>query len=248
MNLRKKLNQRTQKHEDGTIERWRDVPNYEGRYRVSDRGRVKSVLNRRSLPGGILSPYRKKESYLRVVLRKNGDDKEFPIHQLVWFAFMGPIPKGLEINHKDGVKGNNLLPNLEVVTHAENIKHAYAMGLIPDRSGEGSISVKLTEVDVLCIRKAYSKGEVTLEDVSVKYGVCLVTVRQILRGETWTKIGGPIVKELPNRVAKVTEEQVREIRRLHDCGTPTIKIVQLFGVKTCQIRAIIRRVSWKHVK
>lgn len=46
-------------------------------------------------------------------------------HRLVWVHNNGPIPKGVEVNHKDGDKTNNRLDNLELVTHAKNIEHSY---------------------------------------------------------------------------------------------------------------------------
>ena len=47
------------------------------------------------------------------------------VHRLVWLVFNGKIPKGYVINHMDGNKRNNRLSNLEMITHAENIQHAY---------------------------------------------------------------------------------------------------------------------------
>lgn len=47
------------------------------------------------------------------------------VHRLVYETFIGAVPDGLEINHKDGNKLNNALDNLEAITHQENIKHSY---------------------------------------------------------------------------------------------------------------------------
>lgn len=47
------------------------------------------------------------------------------VHRLVWLVFRGKIPKGYVINHIDGNKRNNKLTNLEMITHAQNIQHAY---------------------------------------------------------------------------------------------------------------------------
>lgn len=49
-------------------------------------------------------------------------------HRIVWETAHGPIPEGMQINHKDLDKSNNRLSNLEVVTPAENIRHSYANG------------------------------------------------------------------------------------------------------------------------
>jgi len=50
-------------------------------------------------------------------------------HRLVWIVFNGKIPNGMEINHKNGIKHDNHLTNLELVTRGGNIKHAYDRGL-----------------------------------------------------------------------------------------------------------------------
>lgn len=46
------------------------------------------------------------------------------VHRLVWIAFNGAIPSGLEINHKDRRRGNNALENLELLTHRENCMYS----------------------------------------------------------------------------------------------------------------------------
>jgi hypothetical protein len=62
--------------------------------------------------------------YLVVALKQ----KNYYVHRLVWEQFNGPIPEGMVINHIDGNKKNNDLNNLELVTHAENIRHAFESG------------------------------------------------------------------------------------------------------------------------
>lgn len=50
-------------------------------------------------------------------------------HRLIWEAVHGPVPDGLEINHKNGCKTDNRIENLELVTRGENLRHAYRLGL-----------------------------------------------------------------------------------------------------------------------
>lgn len=99
-------------------QRWRDIPNYEGMYKVSSLGKVKSFKYKEKLlkliPCGL--------GYLKVNLYNNGA-KRFEIHKLVAMSFLNYIPIGitLVVNHINGDKENNCVSNIEVVTHRENL-------------------------------------------------------------------------------------------------------------------------------
>lgn len=108
---------------------WKDIPNYEGLYQVSNLGRVKSldrVVERNGIPmilkGRILKTPVNKCGYCRVNLSKNGNSLHKTIHQLVAIVFLNHKPNGLKlvINHKDFNKLNNNSSNLEIVTNREN--------------------------------------------------------------------------------------------------------------------------------
>lgn len=101
-------------------EQWRDIPGYEGAYQVSDLGRVRNRKRRR-----LLRPNSKKTKYLQVTLSKNNVPKFCSIHRLVAIAFL-PNPLGLpQVNHKNGIKWDNRLENLEWISASENQKHRY---------------------------------------------------------------------------------------------------------------------------
>lgn len=117
---RKKLREKVQTHSDGSKERWRDIPDYEGWYRISDRGRLKSVAKVIMRKDG--KPYTAKEQihkpptyttgYLMATLYKQGIIERMMIHQLVLLAFIGPCPKGQQCRHLDGDSKNNRIENL----------------------------------------------------------------------------------------------------------------------------------------
>ena len=71
-----------------------------------------------------MTPRRNRTHYLIVDLCRDGKYTKKAVHRLVWEAFNGPIPGRLEINHKDLIRTNNRLDNLELVTHQQNMKHA----------------------------------------------------------------------------------------------------------------------------
>lgn len=122
------------------MEIWKDIPMYEGKYQVSNMGRVKS-LNRTSprgnhtltIKGGILSPTKvgkRCNQYLAVNLVQHAQYKTFKVHRLVAMSFLDNHRNCEQINHKDGNKLNNALDNLEWCTRSENLLHAYRTGLI----------------------------------------------------------------------------------------------------------------------
>lgn len=104
-----------------TINLWFNVIGYEGIYMIDITGRIKNIKTQR-----ILKPELSK-GYLRVTLSKNGKTKRYLLHRLVAFNFIkNPLNKKY-INHKDGIKTNNHVMNLEWVTASENEKHSYSV-------------------------------------------------------------------------------------------------------------------------
>ena len=106
-------------------EEWRDIPDYEGLYQVSNFGKVKSLNYRRSGKEQIMKPKKTKDGYLRVNLSKYTEMKNLSVHKLVALAFIkndNPIEK-TEINHVDENKENNHVDNLCWITHKENCNY-----------------------------------------------------------------------------------------------------------------------------
>ena len=102
---------------------WKDVLGYEGLYQVSNLGQVKSLNYRHTGKEAILKPGLGGTGYYGVILCKNGKKKRFSVHRLVVMAFIGPIPKGMVVNHISECQTDNRLENLEICTQKENINH-----------------------------------------------------------------------------------------------------------------------------
>lgn len=109
-----------------------EIHGYEGRYSVSDEGRVWSHITSRYLAPGI-----DEDGYFAVTLHEaSGKKKTFQVSRLVAAAFIGPPPfDRAQVNHIDGVKKNNAARNLEWVTQAENYRHSIeVLGYPPPRN------------------------------------------------------------------------------------------------------------------
>jgi hypothetical protein len=104
-----------------TEEIWLPVVGYEGYYEVSNLGRVRSL--RKTLKNNI------RNGYCQVGLFINGNRKIVYVHRLVAEVFIINPDNKPEVNHKDGIKTNNNVFNLEWATFKENNQHAFKTGL-----------------------------------------------------------------------------------------------------------------------
>lgn len=102
------------------IEIWKNIKGYEGKYQVSNFGRVKSLDYKRSGIEKLLTPSKNKQGRYRIILYKDGNYKHFQIHRLVYEAFSGEIPDGLQVNHIDENPLNCSISNLNLMTAKEN--------------------------------------------------------------------------------------------------------------------------------
>ncbi len=123
---------------------WKSIKGYEGRYKISNLGRVKSLARidpvGRSHKEIILKPILLINGYFCVNLHKNNTQKLKSIHRLVGKMFIKNPENKPEINHIDGVKTNNNAENLEWCTRKENTKHAVRIGLLTHEHKEKPVA------------------------------------------------------------------------------------------------------------
>lgn len=112
------------------MELWKDIPDYEGKYQVSNMGRVKSFVKNNS--GCLLKPGKASHQYYTVALGRNNSKT---VHSLVALAFIGVKPKGMEVLHLDGSRDNNMVSNLRYGSRSDNIRDAVKHGrwMTPNR-------------------------------------------------------------------------------------------------------------------
>jgi hypothetical protein len=185
--------------QDSINELWKSVAGYEGFYEISNMGNIRSVdrvvMNRGSkkrLKGRMLKPNVNANGYKYVVLCRDGVTADHRIHRVVAEAFIeNPLEKRC-VNHKNGVKTDNRVENLEWVTSYENNVHALADGLrIPTR-GVRHARAKLTEEQVYEIRRRCDAGERKV-DIAADYGLKPVSISPIATRRNW--------KHLPERTS-----------------------------------------------
>lgn len=115
-----------------TIEEWKDIPGYEGSYRISNLGRCYSMQKKT-----LLKEHKNGKGYAMVDLTKDGIIKHCRVHRLVAEAFLPKIDGLTEVNHIDENKSNNIASNLEWCDTKYNINY----GL---RTAKAKISEKAT--------------------------------------------------------------------------------------------------------
>ena len=117
-------------------ETWKDVVGFEGYYKVSNNGKVKSVdryvdgkLNsKRFQKGKPMTIQKSKKGYCVIVLHKNNQYYQKQVHRLVAESFIENTYNKEQVNHLDMNKDNNRADNLEWCTNLENMRHSYSNG------------------------------------------------------------------------------------------------------------------------
>ena len=170
-------------------ETWRDVVGFEGFYEVSDKGRIHSVERRDSRGhrrrGRILKPKYNRGGYLTVNLCKNGKLKTKNVHRLVAETFL-PNPNDLpQVNHRDEVKDNNNVENLEWCDARYNSNH-------------GTRNERMAQAQSKKVRAVNAKTGVVVEFNSTAEagrkgyhcGVVSMACRGVYKARTGTLMGG----------------------------------------------------------
>src|ERR1700685_1108683 len=137
------------------------------------------------LPGIMRQRIRRR--YLSVFLSKPGHkERNFTVHSLVARAFIGPRPGGMTSKHKDGIKENNRVENLEYVTPSRNSKHSFEIGLQCNKGIQHS-QHKLTDDQIRDIRARNLGGESQIS-IAKSLGVTQSAIHLVVRRKRWDHV------------------------------------------------------------
>lgn len=170
-----------------THEEWKPVREFPNHYEISSLGNLRRThAYREHLIGKLRKRQHDKSGYVVYMLSVDNKVRLRYAHRLVADAFLGPIPDGYDVNHKDGDKANSSLSNLEVVTKSENRAHSYrALGIAPNRKVEGNGNAKLNYAIVDEIRARYAFGGTSHSKLAKEFGVNRMTIMRILLNRAW---------------------------------------------------------------
>jgi len=182
------------------IEVWKDIPNYEGLYQASNKGRIKSLSYRYhtgrrwfTKKGKILTFNNPSSNgYYMVCLSKNSVREYGTVHRFIGLAFLD-LSEGKVVNHIDGNKLNNHLTNLEACTNSENILHAIRMGFHKRKHGPNK-NIDIVKEIKTWLEEGFKPGEI--EKV---YSLTARSIRGIRAGHNWSEVNSYNVEAEPQR-------------------------------------------------
>lgn len=174
---------------------WVPVKGYEGRYEVSSLGSIRSLdmmmknghgtYSRKK--GRTLKTFKNRKGYLQVKLCKDGLNESTVVHRVVAMSFIENKNGYDQVNHLNGIKDDNRVENLEWCSNRQNIIHAYKNGLINTNKGENHHMSKLTNSNVVAIKKRIKKGE-AMHRIASDYNVSTTAIMYIKSGVNWSHI------------------------------------------------------------
>lgn len=173
---------------------WKGIPGYEQYYEASSIGnvrRIKRSLKNRGMLNKHLSKCISGNGYLAVSLFSEGKPKRlFYIHRLVAATFIDNPENKKEVNHKNGIKTDNTIANLEWVTAKENTRHSLQMGF-KDQSntwGENHPKALLNTEKVKCILFEWENGERDIKKIATQYRVSKKAIEKVVKRLTWKHV------------------------------------------------------------
>ena len=175
---------------------WKDLKGYEGYYQVSSMGRVRTLdrVIRKSdgttqkRRGKISKLGSDKNNYNTINLWKDGKATFSRVCRLVAQTFLENPENKPTVNHKNGVRNDDRVSNLEWMTYSENSQHSFDTGLQENLKGEEHHFAKLSEEDVVFIRESYKCKKYNQMELSKMFNVGQVQISRIIHHKRWKHV------------------------------------------------------------
>ena len=188
---------------DGEL--WKDIPNYEGLYMASNLGRIKSLDRKRknkkkgyttiTLYGRLLKSAIDRDGYLNVVLCNDNGHKTYKVHQLIAITFIDNINRYPEVHHKNNIRNDNRLNNLEWTTN--KINQFYKCKTYPKLKTKrktdrrSSLVCSISKASKINVEKAkeirilYDTQKYTHQQLADKFNVTCSHITNIINYKSW---------------------------------------------------------------
>lgn len=215
-------------------EKWK---HYNEDYIVSTDGNIFSVRRAK-----MLSPHLDGDGYLAVTLY----GKTLKMHRLIMLVFSGENIKET-VNHKNGIKTDNRLENLEWMTREENQLHAIDNKL--HAHNESVHTARLSVADVEKIKALFVEYKLNDTEIGDIFGVNNSTISNIRRKIAWKNILPDLIYERKSpsgrgMTKKLSAEDIPIIRHLISEGHSVEAVGKLYKVNPGTINGIISGKTW----
>jgi hypothetical protein len=117
------------------------------------------------------------QGYIVGRITVDGEMLEYRAHRVIWIACNGPIPSGMEIDHKNHDRADNRISNLRLVDPAQQMQNC-------NNKGADNCRARLTWDQASQIRKQRASG-VKLKEIAGLYGVSVSTICMVVKGHTY---------------------------------------------------------------
>lgn len=167
-----------------------DIPGYGGLYAASIGG---SIWSHPKKAGGSFRKGRwlngklTHHGYKSITLCRNNQQKTYFIHRIIAMLYIDNPNNYPQVNHKNSIRTDNRIENLEWCTQSMNNQHAFDHGNKSPTIGESCGTSKLTEKNIIEIRDMLSR-KIPQSKIAIKYGVKQSTISKINTGLRWRHV------------------------------------------------------------